>query len=382
MRNGQSFMSIPLGRFAVRGKRNVGLLREPAFERWLASFRRACGEKAPPRFASALRQIDRAIFDFCRYGRNGSEHSSGDPFLQAVLIALGRAEAAIASAPGFRTNRQTGRASILPLAGLSTEWIAAADDGSAEYEIALALAGIGGGEGGRSIRRNLEPFTIEKKRVAWAEKERAVVWNAADLHTNLASVLARRLMDGARREDDAAPGGEPAHPLESIYAASLEAVAAFLTPGALDEERIADLLWGLILIETSRAPRLARAERKRSAPLPRAYALLKLLALPFALAGEEGDVDLAVEPALLASLRAGRVGDACAIAARRLRAKGFLAMPHRRAGRGEEAWAELQRAEADGRRLAAALLIPISYPSALALSDHVLRPREREAQLL
>lgn len=382
MRNGQSFMSIPLGRVDVRGKKNVGLLREPAFERWLARFRRACGEKAPPRFASALRQIERAIFDFCRYGRDNSEHSGGDPFLQAVLIALGQAEAAIASAPGFRTNRKTGRAIILPLAGLSADWIAAADDGSAEYEIALALAGIGGAAGRRCLRRNLEPFTIEKRRAAWAEKDRAVVWNAADLSTNLGAVLARRLMDGERHGNGATPRDESVHPLESVDAASLEAVASFLTPGALDDKRIADLLWGLMLIDTSRQTYRGRGAREKAAPLSRAYALLKLLALPFALAGEESDVDLALEPALLALLRGGRVGEACAIAARRLRAKGFLAMPHRRAGGGEQAWAELPRSEADGRRIAAALLIPISYRSALALRERVLRPRERESQFL
>ena len=41
----------------------------PPIGRFLDRFRRAVGDKtAPPRFASALRRLDSAVFDFCKYG--------------------------------------------------------------------------------------------------------------------------------------------------------------------------------------------------------------------------------------------------------------------------------------------------------------------------
>jgi CRISPR-associated protein Csx17 len=71
------------------------------------------------------------------------------------------------------------------------------------------------------------------------------------------------------------------------------------------------------------------------------------------------------EPAILALLRAGRLGEACAIAMRRLRASGLAPLPGVIRGRGlrDGDWTELDgtgRAGLDPRRLAAALLIPVS----------------------
>lgn len=377
-RSGKAFLATPLGRLEVVERTHVDLLRE--VDSWLASFRRAAGDKnAPPRFGSALRRIDSAIFDFCKYG--------GAAFFQTILIALGRAERELAGAERFREDKR-----LKPLAGLSADWIAparASDKG--EFDIALALAGVrhepdhaGDRPKIGPIRVNLEPVTLwydkqeGKQKAYWAEKERCVVWNAADLATNLANVLQRRMMDATR-------AGCGRLPLASRTTAALDTIAAFIA-GQLDDQRIERLIWGLMLVESAPyQPRFGAAPNDHlddahpRAVLPRDYALLKLLFLPRPLvpkrAGDdvswrlardgESGIGIRPEPRILPLLRAGRVGEACRIAARRLRISGVPPMPRPlpsglvRDGNWSECAGDHRRAQ----RLAAALLIPVSSES-------------------
>jgi CRISPR-associated protein Csx17 len=370
--------AVSLGFHAIKTRRNVDLLRE--LDRWLSIFRSRSFEKESEedrkkgnaRFTSTLRRIEQAIFAYCRSG--------GARFFQNILVALGAAEQAIAGAPGFREKAK----GLRPLANLSPEWISAADDGTREFELALALSSI------RDtvkkvfpLRANLEPIAIDWERVTWAEKDRAVVWNAADLSTNLAAILSRRVMDGLR-------AGNDSRPLASARRVSLESVAAFLASD-LDDERIADLTWGLILCNTADAERL-QPHGKASADLPampRAFALLKLLFLDLPKKGYIASAlpselfeklrRLRPEPAILAQLRVGDVPEACRIAARRLRAVGFQPLPHRRSGARSRAedWTDTTCDPAAGRRIAAALLFPVRNHEIITLCDMVLRPLEQ-----
>ncbi len=351
-RNGLAFLATSLGRFDVTKRDHVDLLRE--IDPWLGSFRASCGDNTPARFTSALRAVERAIFDFCRYG--------GQPFFQAVLIALGQAEAVIAGSPGFREKTKV---KLSPLANLSQEWIKAARDDSPEFEIALGLASIH--EARRCLgplRVNLEPVVFEKNHWAWAEKNRAVVWNAADLATNLAAVLSRRLIDGQRvgSYQESSPQREIG-PLAAYHPVCLSTVSAFLS-GELDDRRINDLLWSLMLCKVHEFSRVTKPDDE---PLPsRAYALLKLLFLSIKI----GDTLVSPDPALLAILRSGRVDEAGQIASRILRAKGFMPMPYRR----NTGSPDLAFIASDTRRLAAALLMPITETSVLKIKDLVIRP--------
>ena len=125
------------------------------------------------------------------------------------------------------------------------DWIAAANDNTPEFEIALALAGIYDRDGRiGQLRSNLEPIMVWRGKngglaVKWAEKDRAVVWNSADLTTNLAALLRRRLMDGERN-------GCTNLPLAAANFASLNTVSRYLA-NEPDEQRIEDLLWALML---------------------------------------------------------------------------------------------------------------------------------------
>jgi CRISPR-associated protein Csx17 len=387
-RSGKAHLAAPIGRFEVVERPSVDLLRE--IDRWLDSFRRAAGDKnAPPRFAAALRAIDSAVFDFCRHG--------GQPLFQRILVALGRAERELALTEGTVGNSKI---KPNPLAGLSRNWVNAAADNSHEFEIALALAGVYDQPAGKTdlakigpFRANLEPVDWNKRCRAWARKDRSVVWNAADLSTNLAAALDRRVMDGAR-------AGCQNLPLASRDTASFGATAAFLA-GDVDDERIEDLLWGLMLVDRpgSEMRRDRRAALGRGADssagtnsaLPAIYCLLKLLFLPrplvaerrgaravrwrLARPGEQGLLRVRPEPAILSLLRTGRVGDAAAVAMRRLRASGLTPLPHRRSAgvSRDREWTEINLSLRAGRRLAASLLIPIRSDAVNVLVQHVTR---------
>lgn len=357
-RSGKAFFATPIGRFKVVERSGIDLLRE--VDPWLSGFRRAAGDKkSPPRFASALRRIDSSIFAFCRYG--------GARLFQEILVALGAAERALAASERFRDEK-----GLRPLAGLSTAWIKAADDGSVEFAVARALASVHDPEGRIGpLRANLEHVDWSRRCRAWGEKNRAVVWNAGDLAANLANVLQRRLTDGVR-------AGCERLPLASRFTVSLDPVAAFIA-GDLDDRRIEKLIWSLMLVKGERTGGRDRGETVGKSP-PRAYALLKLLFLPRSLVierredessfarplrdGERGGVLIRPEPSVLPLLSAGRLGEACAVGMRRLRASGLSPMPMPIRGRGvrDDEWRELDRmgsAGVDPRRLAAALLIPI-----------------------
>lgn len=375
-----------LGRFAVHERRDADLLRQ--IDTWLDSFRRATTAtkpEPPPRFRTALRQIDSAVFDFCRYG--------GKPLFQNILIALGRAERELARASG--KEGVVGKQKVYPLAGLARQWIDAADDESGEFAIARALAGIHykpdrSGETPKlgPLRTNLEPVDWTKRCRAWAEKKRAVVWNSTDLPTNLVSVLARRMMDGDRN-------GCEDLPLASAASAPLAAIASFIA-GDLDDRRVEDLLWGLVLVQPKRHH---PAEREVDSAVPAAYALLKLLFLPRPLMIErrenggvlaryakqkERGVQIRPEPRVVHLLRAGQLGEACVIAMRRLRASGLAPMPRARAGRTRDGdWKELDRmgaAGVDPIRLAAALLIPIDERALQSLITLISRTEHIETE--
>lgn len=355
-RNGLSFQAAPLGTFEVRRRSEAGLIRE--LDAWLATFRGWCGEKTPARFPAALRQIERCLFDYCQHGGTGR--------FQRILISIGRTEALIAASPRFREVAKT----LRPLAPLSRAWIAAADDQSDEFRIALALASmfepqpkVG------SLRRNLEPVEAQARFMAWAEQDRAVVWTASDLIGNLAAILTRRVRDAERTRGQA-------HALQAGHHAPLRAVGGFLA-GGLDESLLADLLWGLCLCD-SRNYRPDPPEASVALPLPGSYALLKLLFHPPDRDSPAGQASAARTPdaRVLALLCANRLGEACQRAAQVLRGRRHLALPQALPGHPsrDREWAETRWPGLTANRLAAALLIPISPLAVVSLEQRLFRP--------
>ncbi len=154
--------------------------------------------------------------------------------------------------------------------------------------------------------------------------------------------------------------------------ASLAAISAFLATQT-DDRKIEDLLWALNLVQPARVP---PGRLPDSPPLPRTYALLKLLFLPKPLRIGQTEYNIPPEPQILPLLRADRIGEACRIAVRRLHSSGLMPMPHVRSGTAarDADWQEVNTSDISGKRLAAALLIPISDSDAANLAQLVLRP--------
>lgn len=373
--------AVSLGRIHVRMRQYGDLLLQ--LDPWLDRFRGACKigqkEEAPARITEILRRIDSTVFDYCRYG--------GQREFQSVLIALGQAEREL-----MRDGSWAAKNRVPPLAGLSPDWVAATNDGSAEFELALSLASVHDSEFKLgSLRSNLEPAILGERKdgtvfANWVDKDRAVVWNSADLPGNLSAVLGRRVIDGARK-------GCERLPLTFRHAASLDAISAFVA-GDTDDRRLEELLWGLMLTthESRQFKSKAPSAQIEAPPLPRAYALLKLLFVPYLLVqkrdadgrpswryarnGEEG-IEIRPEPRILTLLRADRVGEACEIAARRVRASGLIPMPHDSSGSRtrDRVWHGADKI-LSGNRLAAALLVPISSHSVNRLIRMVMRGNE------
>jgi len=388
-RFGRLYLAVSLNRFESRTPAKdadllADLLKE--LDAWLDRFRGACaGDNVQPRFTSALRRLDEAIFDYCRFG--------GKDRFGEIVRALGQCEKALAlnrDKPGLIGQSKS---AVRPVPPLSTTWLAAAqEEDSPEFRIALALAAMRDTDGVGALRTNLEVVARNKWGWEWAKPEErySTVWSATSLPRNLQAVLERRLMDGARF-------GLESLPLESHFSAGADDITAFLA-GQVDDERLAEWLWGLMLIDLSKAGWEDLAMPKRRSlespelidlskagwedlapprPVPRAYALLKLLFLPrYHALQTEGGKPIKPEPSILTHLRAGRLNDACETAARRLRASGYVPMPGPMSGRGLRL-ASYTLPQPMQARLAAALLIPVSQPE--QLQELVLRPSSEPA---
>jgi CRISPR-associated protein Csx17 len=220
----------------------------------------------------------------------------------------------------------------------------------------------------------LEPVEAKGRFMAWAERDRAVVWTGGDLSGNLAAILTRRAMDAERTSGKA-------HALKASQHAPLSAVCNFLA-GSLDEGRIADLLWGLCLCD-SRNYRPVSQAASDSQPLPSNYSLLKLLFLPpdRDSPADEAKAPNAPDARVLALLRADRLAEACQRAAQVLRGRSLVAQPqamHGHPSRDSE-WAETRWPGLTADRLAAALLIPIHPLAVESLKARILRPAKQDA---
>jgi CRISPR-associated protein Csx17 len=279
--------------------------------------------------------------------------------LQATLMALGAAETELA-----RSQRFCEQHALRPLTGQSERWASEGDDQSCEFELAAALASIGGEGKHGAFRTHLEPVEVIGGHVTWTQDNTAAVWSAGTLADNLAAILHRRSIDAR-----AANASHPA--LASRRYASLAAIDAFLREET-DDERLEALLRGLALLNWSRrSDSLPRISRGVPPTLSRAYALLKLLFLPDGKLKRHTlteAVTIRHEPAIVPLLRAERVPEALEIVDRRLRASGLTPFT-----------CQFHVPQDVGGRLAASLLIPIADSAVNALAALVLRPANPEA---
>ncbi len=359
-RSGKSYLAVPVCRFHVSPKPFVDLLGELQSMNWLDHFRRACRAKnpdPPPRFASALRCLDDAVFDYCRQGDRTS--------FSAIFRALGRIEKELAVLSG-----KVGKFKIRPVPLLSSKWLEASNDGSVEFRLAMSLASIVGVKSTIGpLRNNLEPVQTKGRRLVWAEKSRSVTWTENSLSKNLANIMERRLLEAYKEGLD-----EP--PLRAIRSVSINDIAMFVD-GRTDDDIIEDFIWGAILVKQDQNWPIFSVHDigdSNHLPLSRSYALCKLLFLPKGRALKSQSDGKQVSPviSIINLLRSRQVERSMLVAARRLRASGFMPLPGPLPGgrmRSTERYGTT-----DPIRLAASLLIP--FTDVAYLKRLVLRPLE------
>lgn len=336
MRAGKAFLATPLTQVRVQHNVRAELIDQLDADGWLHAFRRLTRHsEAPARLAGIGRTLDQALFDLAAPG--GKTAASDPARVQAVLMALGDAVHYLARSPKARE-------AVRFLPRLKKDWAKAAADASDDFGLAAAIAGIGAETADPPLLVHIAP--IADRGTRWVEtSQQRVVWGEGALVDNLIQVLRRRLIDAER-------AGAADKPLGGAPEADLAAIAAFLA-GTTDDDRIEALVRGLALVDGWLPARHSCLPDCR--PVPAAYAALKPLFIPEAILRAEhilgADTRLPLPATLLGQLLSGdhrRVGSAIRQAQSRARIAGL--------GRSFDG---LGAAGLDGRRLAAALLIPI-----------------------
>ena len=313
--NKMPYQATPLGRFNAPTRPRSDLIADLEFGGWLENARRhARGATSPAHAKSAMRRLEDALFQMTDAGQRGEGTRNS-------LIALGE------FVRWMVTNRNA-REDLRPPPVLSSEWVHAADDGSSEFRVATALAGLGlagqraGGAmsvaTGRSddatsaqespkappMASHFAPIDavgyVSNRRPVWSTSTISpnVVWGTGNLVTNMIAVLDRRLVEATIRSLPDKPFAGAAH-------ARLADVAAFLS-GNFDDSRCAALLAGLIWVSSAH-PRMNTTAPV--SPVPFAYAALKPIFAPDEILRRIGVLSetarLPVPPELVPHLRAG-----------------------------------------------------------------------------
>ena len=343
-RNGLAYFATPLERVTVRRNARADLLSE--VDAWITRLRGKAGPtaKQPPASVSrALNQLEFGILELCK-------HNSAAR-LQAVLIALGRAEQAVARS--LRWTKET--AFLRPLQGLSSRWLFEANTGSCEFRLAASLSSLTGkfGDDWLALRCHLEPVkTPRRGQFAWVDNDtNDVQWSTASLPDVLNAIFTRRLIRAEK-------AGTVGFPEIAAYYASVADIAAFID-GETDDNLLADLIWGMSLIDWSANVNPLPAPVVSTPPA--LYSLLKLCYEP----KQPSIKTIPLVPAVHRRAASGDGAAASKLAARRLRASGFPSALREISLRGEVV-----------QRTAAALIFPISPRDWTDLRQTVLRPTE------
>lgn len=360
-RQGKNYLATPLSRVPVRRNADADLIADLERRNWLVNVQQHARDKnAANAFRAAATQLDTALFAL-------TQKASRAEF-QAVLRRVGVLEAAINVSPKAR------EAVSVPIPRLSLPWALKADDESAEFGIAAALAGlcVRARPGGRVLhaRRHLvavgEPFNGEGDR-AWEPTSRLAEWGPGPFTGNLAALLHRRRLAAIAL-------GAEGDVLFSQTGATRDDVAAFID-GATDDVRIGELFHGLACVDWNGAqPPTPDGPEAHHLMLPPAFALLKIFFTPesvlHALRWLPPDRTLRLPAEIPARLRANDARSAVRIAWHRLRAIG-IALPGR---------SPPEITGIDGPRWLAALCIPLTFAETARLLRGLNLDVEPEAQ--
>ena len=131
MRAGKAYFATPLGRRSAAPSPATQLIADLDVGGWLDRVRRVVrNDNAPTAARNAIKRFEDTLFELTKLTKPQFE-------IQRTLIALGEICNWLAVSRNGRGVDNT------PPPALSWKWIQMADDGSAEFRIAAALAGIG-----------------------------------------------------------------------------------------------------------------------------------------------------------------------------------------------------------------------------------------------
>lgn len=342
------FTSFDQGRFRVRGEQAVNLLAD--LDEWYRSISDfARGDQCPASLRATLRAYESRVAQLAQ--RGGSDAALD------VLLALGQLERTL--------SRSSAKARVRCVPPLSNEWLQYINSTGKEFRLAAALASTWSSHDGKylPLRSHLEPVEIKRgvaRRLENASND--VLWREGALVDTLNAIFSRRLVLAQQR------GTEKNISDRSVCLARFADLTAFID-GEVDDGLIAELLWGLALLDWQvvKPEDLPDAPREAEIAPSAFYALLKLcFTRP---APDEEPVPLM--PVIHRRAARGDGASASELAARRLRASGFAPAIQTIPITGKLA-----------RRTAAALLFPIRTNQIRILRQTILRPELEPATTL
>ncbi len=363
-RDNQSLhFAVPLGRYEIPER----ILPEQSclddLDSWLQTLHRVAKHKdVPARLQNVERRLATQLFDVLQH--------AGEPSRwQSVLTALADVEAVMKTGSGFKAQ---------PVPPLRPEWVQAADDGSAEFRLALAFA-LQARAFRRDDRRPIDPI-----RRHWLPLDEQRQWprfatTGDAVHARLAArsdvvMYGRSGTDDAialveRRMVEAARDGIRHFPLQPAPRAGASTVdlSAWIE-GKIDPDRTLTLARALMALDSGLWPQqiihLAPPPADALSP-DDGWACIRVAHLPWPLPDGRA---VPCDPAIVRRLASGDAATAIELALRRLR------------GAGLRAGVRAAAVPASTARLwAAALAFPISPQTAVRLV-HRLDPALSQEQ--
>lgn len=321
-RNGQANFAVHLGRWQVSAQPRQELLSD--LDSWLVRVhRKSRGKDSPHSLITAVKNLDEAILA-----------ATADATLplcwQNILQAIADIEL-IAAKGGLDSKEPSGskvKGSVL--GALSPGWITAADDGSPEFRLAVALASQ------YRIRRHWLPLN-QYGRLDDAGAP-SVVCYGRDLIADSIAFINRRLIEGA----DRASRAFDQMPVRQDLCADIRDIAVFLH-GRIDYSRLLHLARAFMALDTKALNKEKTQISRPKGPvcIDDAFTLFRLCLLP-----EHEKSDIPVRADIFRRLSSGHLPEAARLAARHLRAHGVTS--------------PLQTAAGEARLLAASLAFPLS----------------------
>src|SRR5665811_28094 len=346
-RSGKAYLATPLNRVPVRRNVQVELIDQLERNQFLDRFRLFSRTDHASNHAQQLAHVlENAFFELAHHGRPGEPRH-----VQTVVEALGDIVLYLADSP-------TARTACPRLPWLDAQWMLTGNDGTPEFRIAAALAGIGADD--LPMLCHLLPVDSANP-TRYHEESRLVTWHHGRLADNLVAVARRRLVETAKRDD------LPSKPFAGRPAAGLSAIAAFLA-GDTDDVRIARLVCGLSLVRQQ--PHYLPGGEPEP-PLPSAYRVLKPLFATDAQLRRIGSLTeygtLPLPGKIPALLAADRTQNAVDAALHRQRASGL-----------PSAFRHLEAGDSGGARLLAACMVPLDDRARSRLARRIRAPQEEK----